>query len=147
MLFLQQPLQVFFAGKYGFIFACEDLRVVFRQGHFDNGIVLILAENDANRRIFFRQLHFAVVVVNIHLHLSDVLMLQLSDFQIEQHKAAEQAVIEHQIDHEMLFVKGKTNLPPDECEAGTKLQQELLQVVDDPAFQFAFRIFRQLRKP
>ena len=83
LLFLQQLLQVFFAGKNRFIFACKDLRIVLRQGHFDNGVVLVLSENDANRRILFRQLHFAVVVVNVHLHLSDVLMLQLSDFQIE----------------------------------------------------------------
>lgn len=44
----------------------------------------------------------------------------------------------------MFFVKGKPHLPADEGKAGAKLQQELLQMVDDAALQLVFRIFRQL---
>ena len=44
----------------------------------------------------------------------------------------------------MFFIRGKSHLPADEGKAGAKLQQELLQMVDDAALQLAFRIFRQL---
>ena len=37
----------------------------------------------------------------------------------------------------------ETHLTPDKCKTSAKLQKELLQVVDDSAFQFAFRVFRK----
>ena len=42
----------------------------------------------------------------------------------------------------MLFIERKPYLPSDEGKAGAKLQQELLQMVDDTALQLALRIFR-----
>ena len=38
----------------------------------------------------------AVVVMHIHLHLPNVLMLELADFQVKKDKAAQQPVIEDQ---------------------------------------------------
>ena len=42
----------------------------------------------------------------------------------------------------MLFVERKPYLPSDKGKAGAKLQQELLQMVDDTALQLALGIFR-----
>ena len=43
-LFFQQLLQFFLAGQTRFVLAGEDLGVVLRQGHFDNGVVLDVEE-------------------------------------------------------------------------------------------------------
>ena len=42
-----------------------------------------------------------------------------ADFQIKQHKAAQQTIVENQINHEVFLIKGKTYLSVDECEAST----------------------------
>ena len=49
-----------------------------------------------------------------------------ADFQIKQHKAAQQTIVENQINHEVFLIKGKTYLSADECEASTQFQQKLL---------------------
>ena len=41
--------------------------------------------------------------MNIHLHLTDILMLKFTDFQIKQYKAAQQPIIKNQINHEVFF--------------------------------------------
>lgn len=43
-LFFQQLLQFFLAGQNRFVLAGEDLGVVLRQGHFDDGVVFVRAE-------------------------------------------------------------------------------------------------------
>ena len=104
-LFFQQLLQFFLAGQNRFVLAGEDLGVVLRQGHFDNGVVFVLAENDADGGVFFRQFDLAVVVVDVHLHLSNVLVLQFADFQVKEDEAAQKPVVKHQVYDEMLLVK------------------------------------------
>ena len=64
--------------------------------------------------------------MHIHLHLPNILMLEFADFQVKEDKAAQQPVIEDQIHHEMLFVKGKAFLPPDKGKACSQLQEKLL---------------------
>ena len=65
-------------------------------------------------------------------------MLEFTNFQIKQNEAAQQAVVKNQIDHEVFFIKSKAHLTPDKCKTSAKFQKELLQVVDDSAFQLTF---------
>ena len=74
-------------------------------------------------------------------------MLQFTDFQIEQYKTAQQPVIKDQINPEMFFIKGKSNLPSNKSKTLAQFQQELLQMVNNPALHLALRVFGQFLKP
>ena len=54
-LLLEELLQRLFAGQYGFVLAGKDLRIIFRQSHFHNRVVLVSAKDNADGRIFLRQ--------------------------------------------------------------------------------------------
>lgn len=122
-LFFQQLLQFFFAGQNRFVLAGEDLGVVLRQGHFNDGVVFVLAEDNADGGVFFWQLDLAVVVVDVHLHLPDVLVLQFADFQVKEDEAAQEPVVKHQVYDEMLFVKREADLAAHERKAGAEFQE------------------------
>jgi Cu/Zn superoxide dismutase len=70
----------------------------------------VLAEHDADGGILLAGFHEAVEVVDVHLHLPEVLMGDLADLQIDQDIAAQQAVVEDQIHEEMVFVEGESLL-------------------------------------
>lgn len=143
-LFFQQLLQFFFAGQDSFVLAGEDLGVVLWQSHFDDGVVFVLAEDDADGGVFLWQFDLAVVVVDVHLHLSNVLVLEFADFQVKEDEAAQKPVVKHQVHDEMLLVKREADLAAHERKAGTEFQQELLKMVDDTAFQLTLGVFREL---
>jgi hypothetical protein len=50
--------------------------------------VFLFAEDDADGRVFFRQLHEAVEVVDVHLHLAEVGMGKLADLEVDQTAAS-----------------------------------------------------------
>ena len=47
----------------------------------------------------------------------------------------------------MFLIEGKANLPANVGKARPQLQQELLQMVNDPRFKIRFGVLRQLRQP
>ncbi len=57
---------------------------ILRQCDFYKGGVFLLAKDDTNRRVFMIKLDEAIEVVDIHLHLTEVLMGQLADFQVNK---------------------------------------------------------------
>jgi hypothetical protein len=89
---------------------------------FYQGLVFLFPENDANRRVFFLGFHKAVVVVYVHLHLAQVLVAYFTYLQIQERKAAKKAVVEHQVNPEMLVLKTKPHLPAYEAEALSQLE-------------------------
>ena len=91
--------------------------------------------------------HEAVEVVHVHLHLSEVLVGDLADLQIDQHVAAQQAIVEDQIDEEMFFLEGEALLPGLEEEAFAQFQQEALDLADDGGFEVGFGIAAALVQP
>ena len=120
---------------------------ILGQGDLHEGVVLLFAQDDANGRGFIFGLHIAVEVVDIHLHLAEVLMGQLADFQVDQHVAAKQAVVEDQIDKEVVFVEGEPLLPGLEEKAFPEFQQKVFKLVDDGGFEIGFGIPRFFIKP
>src|ERR1035437_4455998 len=126
-------LQFVFAGQVKLILPCVDVGVL-GQSDFHQRLVLLLAEYDADGGILLAGLHEAVEVVDVHLHLPEVLMGDLADFQIEQDVAAQQAVVENQIHEEMVFVEGEPLLARPEEEALAHFQQETLDLADDGGF-------------
>src|ERR1035437_740101 len=139
----QLLLQLLFAGQVELIFPRVDVGVL-GQGDFHQRLILLLAEHDADRRILLAGFHEAVEVVHVHLHLPQVLMGDLAEFQIDQHIAAQQAVVENQIHEEVVFVEGEPPLPRLEEEAFAHLQQETLDLADDGGFQVGLGILAAL---
>jgi hypothetical protein len=66
-------LKLFFAGQVKLILAGMNVGVS-GQGNLDKRCMLLLAEDDADGGIFSFRLHEAVEVVDIHLHLAEVLV-------------------------------------------------------------------------
>jgi hypothetical protein len=58
-------------------------------------------ENDAHRRIVVRRSFEIIHHADVHIHLSDVLVVQLTRLEIEQHEALEQIVVKNQVDVEI----------------------------------------------
>jgi len=60
---------------------------------------------------------------------------ELADFQVDQHMAAQQAVVDNQIDEKMVAVKGEALLPGFKQKALAQRQQKMLDLADDGALQ------------
>ncbi len=65
-------------------------------------------------------------------------MTELPELQVDQHEAAQQPVVEHEIDEEVVAVERDALLPRDEAEPLAQFEHELLEMVDDRLFQVAF---------
>src|SRR6266702_7048284 len=113
---------------------------IFGESQFYQGFAFLLTENHANSRMLIRRLHIAVKIVDIHLHLAKVLMGEPTDFQINQHIATQQAVVENEVNEEMVVVKGEALLTGLKQKAFAKLQQKMFELVDDGSFKIGFRV-------
>ena len=72
---------------------------------FDNRVVPLGAKHDTDSWIIGFCAYILLEIASIEIHLSDVLISQFPDFQINQHKAFEDEVIEYKIDI-VVFVVG-----------------------------------------
>ena len=89
----------------------------------------------------------AVVVVHVHLHLAQILMLELANLEVDEHEAAQQTVEEHEVNKVVLLIEGKADLPTHKGKAAPHLEKELLQVVNDGALEVALGIGGPCLKP
>ena len=105
LLFFEQLFQFVLARQNGLVFTCKYLVVVLRQGHFHDSVVFVFTKNNANRLVLVRQFDPTVVIIDIHLHLSDVLMLYLANLQVKQYETAQQTVIEDKVAAEMSLLE------------------------------------------
>ena len=115
-----------------------------RKGQFDNRVFLSLAEKDADGGIFLGSLHLPVEIIHIHLHLPQVLVVELVKLEIDQHVAAQQPVVEDEIDEKMIFIESKTLLPGLEKKPLAEFKQKLFEPVDDGTLQVGLGILRLL---
>ena len=94
--FFHLGLQQSLVGQIELISRSIDV-CVLRQSEFHQGIVLLLAEQDTNGWLLEVLLYVTVEIVDIHLHLSKVLMGELVNLQVDEDITLQQAVVEHQI--------------------------------------------------
>ena len=132
-------LEKFLGGQVELVFAGMDVGVL-REGEFHHGIVLFAAEQQADGGILLWQLHVAVVVIDIHLHLTEVLMGEFAKFQIDDEVAAEDAVVKDEVEEVVVAIEGEPLLARLEEKAFSKLQKELFQVADDGGFQITLGV-------
>ena len=128
--------QQFLRRKIELIFLGVDVGVA-RQGEFDDGILLLLTEENADGGILAGRLHVTVKVIHIHLHLTEVLMGELVELEVDDHVATQETIIEDQVHEEVIFVEGKTFLPGLEKEAFAEFEQKALKVADNGCFEFS----------
>lgn len=102
---------------------------------FEQDGAAVGALDDADGGPLLWELHVPVVEVDVHLHLAEILVGELPDLQVHEDEPAQELVVEHEVDKEVLVVEGEAALAPFEQEALPKLQREVLQLVDDAALQ------------
>ena len=66
-------------------------------------------------------------------------MFDIVDFQIDEDKTTQDAVVENKIDPVMSVVEGDAVLPADEGEAFAKFEEEGLEVIAEAGFQIRLR--------
>ena len=80
------------------ISAYEDLVGDILQCIMHNQFILVSTKNDADRLSIPLRIHLLTVVIQIEVHLSDILMLNFPTFQVNQNKALQDPMVEYQID-------------------------------------------------
>ena len=78
-----------------------------------------------------------VEVVHVHLHLAQVLVGQLAELEVDEDEAAQQPIVENQVDVEVIALEGEPSLSCDEAEALAELEQERLEAIDDRLLEVA----------
>lgn len=99
---------------------------IFGQREFHERVLFALAKQNAYGRLLELLPHITVVIVDIHLHLSKVLVAQLVSLEVNQHIALQQAVIEYEVNIIILLIEGESSLSLFKKEALSQLQQKLL---------------------
>ena len=80
--FLPECLQLLLRGKIGHVLGGEDLLFIFGQRVTDDRVVFLRAEDDTHRRVIPGIHQLTGVVIDIHLHLPQILMGQLPGFKV-----------------------------------------------------------------
>ena len=135
---IQFSLQFFLRWHVGHILRGVDLCIAFRQCVTHEHVALIGTEQDANRRIVAFVHLLAGVVVDIHLHLTNVLMGKIFCFEIDQNETFQDIIVKHEVDVEMSAFDVEMFLPGNEGKASAKLKQELLQMIDERLLNVGF---------
>jgi len=104
----------------------------------DDDAVLRLAEQEPDARRIVAMAHLVVDGGEVEGHLPGELGLEGHRLQVDHHVAAELQVVEEEIDVEVLAPDVEVNLPADEGEAYTELEEKLLDVVDEGLLHLAF---------
>lgn len=74
-------------------------------------------------------------------------MRELAELEINEHEAAEQAVVEDEVDVEVIALERHALLPRDEAEALAQLEEEAFDAIDDRLLEIALAPVRPLVEP
>ena len=87
-------------------------------------LVLIGTEHDADRFRVALGVHFLPIVVQVEIHLADVLVLDFTTLEINQHKAFQNTVVKDEVNFVCSATDHHLLLSADIGEAFAKLQEE-----------------------
>ena len=73
-------------------------------------------------------------------------MRELVEFQVDQDVAAQEAVVEDEVEEVVVVVEGEALLPGLEEEAFAEFEEEVLEMVDDGGFEVGSRSSRPFRR-
>ena len=95
--FQQLQPQFFLAGQIKPVFPRMDVGVL-RQRNLHQCLILSLTQDDPDGGVFTFRPDETIEVIDIHLHLTKVLMCEFAQFQVYEYIATQQSVIEDQVD-------------------------------------------------
>jgi len=135
----QLGFEFFLGRQVELIFGGENF-AVGREREFNQGIVFTVAEEDADGGGLVGQLHMPIEIIDIHLHLAEVLVREFVALEVDEDIAAEEAVVENEVDSEVVVVEGEAFLAGFEEKALTEFEKEGFELVDDGGFEIGFRV-------
>lgn len=139
--------QFFLRGQVQLVFAGKKLLIAVENGILGNILIRVGAKDDADCWVIALAALQFIVHTDIHIHLPYVLMGNFAGFQIDQHKALEDIVVEHEVDVVVLFLCVDMLLAGYKGIALAQLHEKFLNVRDDAAFQLILSKICAARKP
>ena len=121
----------------------EEFLVHAGGGELDFCTVAVAAQEDADGRIVAGAHHVCLEPVDVEIHLTGIRRLEGPDFQINENVAAENAVVEDEVEAVMPASFGHAELAGLKAEAAAQLEEELLQVIQEDGFKLLFGIVRK----
>ena len=112
----QLALELLYGGQICNVLRREKLLMFVQNGVPSDGFVLLSAEDKTIGRAVTIGTSLRVEHSDIAVHLADVLMRKLAEFEIDQHVALENDVIEDKVDVELLVLEGEALLPGNKRE-------------------------------
>ena len=94
--------------------------VVFRKRVLYDGIVFVGAKQYANGRVFKISFNGAVVKIDVHLQLAQILMGYLIHFNVKKDKTLQQAIVKNQVNAIIVTVNHDPFLT---CHKGEAVQK------------------------
>ena len=86
-------------------------------------------------------------MVSHGVNLARIAMFEGADFEVDEQVAAEEAVVEDEVDVVVLVADGDALLPGLEAEAGAEFEQEGLQVIEESCFEVFLQVVRLFGQP
>ena len=109
-------------------------------------LVFICAENDTYRLGIAFGVHLFAVVIEIEIHLADVLVLNLTAFKVDKHEAFKNTMIKHKVN----FIRSAADchflLPTDIGKALAELKKKETEIINESLLQIALCIDGKLGK-
>ena len=104
----------------------RQIKQIFRQqylignaggGVFDKEMIFVSAEDDADRLVVTFDIFFLGEIIQVQVHLPNILMIDFAALEVDHHKAFQNAVIKQQVGIEMLSGYAHSVLAGDEGKA------------------------------
>lgn len=115
------------------------MTATFISGIFDQKFVFMASQDDPDGRIVTFYIFLFGKIAHIHIHLPYIFIASFGSFQIYQHKAFQDPVIENHIHVVMTITERNAILSADKREAFTQFQQKMLKIVNDMLLEVGFR--------
>src|SRR5262249_49680754 len=123
--------EAFLVGQCHAILAGQHLARQAIQGVAHQRIVLLRAEDEANRWVLVRAHPVLARVVEVEVHLPGIGMRELADLEVDHHETAQPSMEEQQVDSIPLLTDPEPALASNEGEVTSELQEEGLQMVNE----------------
>lgn len=120
------------------VFSGEELSAFLQHGVACDGFIFLGAENEADGGVVAFDFEEILVEADIAVHLPDILMGELADFEVDQDKAFQEVVVKDEVHIEFIILEDDTLLACDEGEAASHFEKEGLEIFHDGLLEIGF---------
>ena len=137
-LFLQETLQVFLTRQCELVLGDEQAAVHAGERVLHQSMVFLRAEQQAHRRVVVFGHHVPPTPGDVGVELAEVFVAELVYFQLDEHMALENALIEDEVHEAACLADDNPLLPRLETETMAQFQEKILQLVEQGILQVGF---------